>query len=250
METIKVKARQIAPEYQEAPGYWRDDEYIAITGNSNFYGKTFPAFDTWMQNAERLAEEYGAIIDGGYTDADITSAIADYLDMAEQSAAEHLTEWKELLDALIDPRGWCWDDEDAICAALELMTGTPYEFKMIRGSSQRDYNGLYCPKSYAAKDIEVITVDYFNMGTDWEITMPDGDRFCWYDPEFAHDLADTAAHICVMLAGCYGDAAYEIDMDVFNGWTRQAVYETVNSKELFAEECAKAGIIYGEQRAA
>ena len=87
-------------------------------------------------------------------------------------------QWKEILS-----RYEMRTEREAICRALELMTGKAHDYRCIRGCCQSDWQYIFYPADdYTDEAILRFEIEYFNTGTEWEIH--DGET----EPESAEDI--------------------------------------------------------------
>ena len=115
---MKVKAYQVAPEYQESPLYLFDEvpEGLEIYGNRNYIRRTSAKFDEVLD-----CLEYG--------------------DFCEFGISGYKAERLEELCNKYGTRGA--DDEGIIAEALSIVTGQKWEYRQISGSCQSDWNYIY-----------------------------------------------------------------------------------------------------------
>lgn len=112
------------------------------------------------------------------------------------------------------------DEDDALVALLEVMTGEEWKCTIIRGCCQRDWNKLYYPKSFkdCVKDIER---RYFNTGSEWRIEQEgEYDYYhyttAWDNDEIRSEIADVA---CVPVE--------DVQMFEFSGYRQEATYNEI-----------------------
>lgn len=171
---MKMYARQISPEYQESPLFWGDEcfpEDIILTGNRQYNSHTTKAWDR-LSNAEDAADQIRYIQDRSpwacYNT--VTDALNDILtrDDGKGYTTRQVHAWKKLLED--------WQDTEREKAlALELITGTPYDWHEIRGTCQGEWQMLFCPEDWTPEAVQAFEIEYFNMGTEWIIHDEEAD---------------------------------------------------------------------------
>lgn len=193
---MKIKAYQVAPEYQEAP-LWQFDEMpegVEICGNKDYKRHTSATFDEVLECLEY----------GDFSDFEFTGYKAERL--------------KELCNKY-GTRGA--DDEGIIAEALSIVTGQKWECKQISGCCQSDWNYIYYrPDEWTAKALEYFEIEYFNTGNEWRIEDEEGDDMEnvytheWKDDERKREIAENI-----------GVDPDEVTLYLFDGWTKTAKYK-------------------------
>ena len=195
---MKIKAYQIAPEYQESPLYLFDEvlEGLEIYGNRNYIRHTSETFDEVLESLD-----YGDFSDFGFTGC----------------KAERLEE----LCNKYGTRGA--DDEGIIAEALSVVTGQKWEYKQISGSCQSEWNYIYYrPEEWPEKALEYFEVEYFNTGDEWRIEDEEGDDLGsvytheWNDDEQKREIAENI-----------GVDPDDVTLYLFDGWIKTAKYKEV-----------------------
>lgn len=163
---MKYYVAQIEPEYQTPPlfigeEYW--PEGVAVTGNRDFNGHTFPAFDL-LRNVWDVVDAWEDIQERGVWSGwnNITQALNNLVprDDGKGYNTRQVHRWKKLLER--------WDDtEDDRVEALELITGTEYEYTTIRGTCQGEWNIMYHPVPWSREAVWEFEAEYFNTGAEW-----------------------------------------------------------------------------------
>lgn len=231
---IKFYARQVPPEHQTSPlDYWSSRNgldlsepwpEITLTGNGRLRGyetELFQAAERW----EKAADEYINGEEWTGAPATIREALENFWiekQNGKRWTPRELGQWKRLFqDWDRNP----WRDEDARTAeALELMTGRPWDYEELNGCSQGDFIIAFYPKDkYSRKDLEILEIEYFNMGEEWTIYDGDPDDpetdcfsvyvYSWDEDEQRRELASAA--------GCSPE---EIKMQRFAGWSKNPIY--------------------------
>lgn len=195
---MKIKAYQVAPEYQEAP-LWTFDampEGLEIYGNRDYKRHTSATFDEVLKCLEY----------GDFSDFEFTGYKAERL---EELCNKYGT------------RGA--DDEGIIAEALSIVTGQKWKYKQISGCCQSDWNYIYYrPEEWTAKELEYFEIEYFNTGDEWWIEDEEGDDMGsvytheWNDDEKKREIAENI-----------GVDPGEVTLYLFDGWTKTAKYKEV-----------------------
>ena len=192
---MKIKAYQVAPEYQEAP--LSVDEMpefgVEICGNKDYERHTSATFDEVLK-----CLEYG-----------------DFSDF------EFMGYKAERLEELCNKYGTRGaDDEGIIAEALSIVTGQKWEYKQISGCCQSDWNYIYYrPDEWTAKALEYFEIEYFNTGKEWRLEDEEGDDFGnvytheWKDDERKREIAENI-----------GVDPGEVTLYLFDGWIKTAKY--------------------------
>ena len=193
---MKIKAYQIAPEYQESPLYLFDEwlEGLEIYGNRDYIRHTSETFDEVLECLEY----------GDFSDFEFTGYKAERL---EELCNKYGT------------RGA--DDEGIIAEALSIVTGQKWEYKQISGCCQSDWNYIYYRSDeWTAKALEYFEIEYFNTGKEWRLEDEEGDDFGnvytheWKDDERKREIAENI-----------GVDPDEVTLYLFDGWTKTAKYK-------------------------
>lgn len=195
---MKIKAYQVAPEYQEAP-LWQFDtmpEGVEICGNTDYKRHTSATFDKVLECLEY----------GDFSDFEFTGYKAKRM---------------EELCNKCGTRGA--DDEGIIAEALSIVTGQKWKYKQISGCCQSDWNYIYYrPDEWTAKALEYFEIEYFNTGNEWWIEDEEGDDMGsvytheWNDDENKREIAEQI-----------GVNPGEVTLYLFDGWIKTAKYREV-----------------------
>lgn len=192
---MKIKAYQVAPEYQESPLCLFDEvlEGMEIYGNKYYKRHTSATFDEVLE-----CLEYGDFSDFEFT--------------------EYKAERMEELCNKYGTRGA--DDEGIIAEAISIVTGQKWEYKQISGCCQSDWNYIYYrPEEWTAKALEYFKIEYFNTGEEWRIEDEEGDDMGnvytheWNDDEKKREIAENI-----------GVDPGEVTLYLFDGWIKTAKY--------------------------
>lgn len=196
MENVKIYARQINPDYQDA-NIFDDDMYtdIIVKGNNSFGEHNTDLLDIIDDISEDI---YNFAESENITDF---AAEADYEKVAEWLSDHYSTEkhphWTVeelkrfivLADTAINSalKGYSKVEnspENCNATMLSIYTGEKWETSTISGCCQSDWQTIYySTEAHSDKDIEIFESGYFNTGTEWVIHDDD------YIPESPEDIS-------------------------------------------------------------
>lgn len=191
---MKIKAYQVAPEYQEAPAL-EDmvDDSIIITGNDRLNG--------WETDSYKTV--YAAIFEG--------------VNPCEEGE-ENFGKWERLIK---DSTEQAISDDKAICKGLELLTGEKWTYKELHGTSQSDWNGCYYVVNvWTREQLNAVEMEYFNTGMEWIIKDEGGEE---WGNTYTHFLTDEKNR--AEIAAIFGVEPEDVKIYLFDGWTRTANYK-------------------------
>ena len=192
---MKIRAYQVAPEYQESPLWLFDEmpEGVEICGNKDYIRHTSATFDEVLE-----CLEYG--------------------DFSGFEFTEYKAERLEELCNKYGTRGA--DDESIIAEALSIVTGRKWKYKQIFGCCQSDWNYIYYrPEEWTEKALEYFEIEYFDTGKEWRLEDEEGDDFGnvytheWKDDERKREIAENI-----------GVDPGEVTLYLFDGWIKTAKY--------------------------
>ena len=193
---MKIKAYQVAPEYQEAPAL-EDmfDDSIIITGNDRLNG--------WETESYKIV--YAALFEG--------------VNPCEEGE-ENFDKWERLIN---DSTEQAISDDKAICKGLELLTGEKWAYTELYGTTQSDWNGCYYMADiWTREQLDAVEMEYFNMGTEWIIKDEGGEEWGNTYTHFWTDEENRAE-----IASVIGVEPEDVRLYLFDGWTRTANYKEV-----------------------
>jgi hypothetical protein len=220
---MRIYAKQVPPEYQECPFDIANYEGIILTGNRN-YQEYFPK---WAENiGDALTEALDAWHDlqsgSGWYDT-WGEVLADLLpphDRDEYTRAERL-QWIGALELFADKGAR--EENTAICSALSLMTGKPWDWCDLTGNCQGEWiECFFVEGEWHREHLEVLEAEFFNTGTEWQIKEEGDDigyyQYCtgWNDRMIRREIAETT-----------GADEENIVLLKFTGWSQFASYEEV-----------------------
>ena len=195
---MKIKAYQVAPEYQETHLLLSDDiwEGLEIYGNDGYKCRTSTTFDNVLM----------ALNNGTFEDVVVKSDDAARL---ENLAKKYYTPGT--------------DNEAIITEALSIVTGEKWDYKRIHGSCQSDWNYIYYrSEEWTEKALEYFGIEYFNTGDEWRLEDEDGNDFgSIYTHEWRNHEKKTE------IAENMGVDIEDVTLYLFDGWTRTAKYKEV-----------------------
>ena len=192
---MKFKAYQVGPEMQEAPEL-EDFAGLEVIGNRQYESHTSEEFDDIFHE---LA--YGGDFDSW------TIADAD----------------REELAALVDKYGTRGAlDEKILARVLSIVTGQHWEHMEIHGADQSEWQIVYYNSAlWTLGALRCFAMDYFNLGREWRVVGEDGDE-C-----YIYTYSDNVGELLAEIAAAMGTSAENIDMYLFDGWTRSQKYKEV-----------------------
>ncbi|MGN0629530.1 MAG: hypothetical protein ACI4IW_07890 [Oscillospiraceae bacterium] len=242
---MKIYAKQVPPEYQESPAFLFGIEEcfpgVIFDGNDHYTSHTTPEYEQIMQYLNAMA---GAWEDANIYyiyDSDAHDYTKHYKSKPDYTIGEILHEYGFYRN---DGKPWNnkqkhqWrvimenddlSDDEAICAALELMTGKKHDCTTIRGCCQGEWQDIIFPADeYSDNAIEILETEYFNTGSEWIIHDESSDPetpeeisgysvYCygWNADKIRAELADAAGVdpgdvILYEYAGSYTMPKYEL----------------------------------------
>ena len=223
---MKIYAKQVAPEYQESPlymGEWPENVYIF--GNRHFRDHGAEYIENIKNSMYDAADELKRLLRGEFAPGEysLIEILNDFLPTEngrEYSRADRL-KWRALL---LNFDAESIRDDDAITAALELITGDEYDAATIRGCCQGDWNNIIYPAEYGREWLREFEIEYFNMGAEWRIyTDDDENGFYMYTHEWSDDRQRAE------IADAAGADPGDVVLYAFDGWTRTAKYREVGA---------------------
>ena len=225
---MKIYAKQVAPEYQESPLYmeeWPKNVYVFENRYYKDHGGEF--IENLKNSMYDAADELKRLLRGEFAPGEysLKEILNDFLQAEngrEYSRADRLT-WRELLlsfDYYSDI------DDDAITAALELITGDEYDAAQICGCCQGDWNNVIYPAKYGREWLDNFEIEYFDMGDEWRICVgsPDSDDEYYF---YTHEWSDDGKR--AEIADAAGVDPADVVLYVFDGYTRTPEYKVVTA---------------------
>ena len=225
-----IIAKQVPPEYQESPLFLCDcfPENIAVYGNRHYNEHCPEVFNNvWdaLYHGE-LLEAWENINDNGngyyYKWADALNDIVPPSDARGPYTREERKEkWPDIVQRFYYAGYNSYEEDTALCDALELMTGEKWETGTIRGCVQREWQNIAYPvNQWSREALNAFEMEYFNTGTEWVVNYEDTPIrvYCYsYDDE----------QIKTEIAEAVGVDAAEITLYAFDGWSHSAIYVEV-----------------------
>ena len=216
---MKIIAKQIPPEYQESPlflgaEFWPENVFVFGNRDYNQHADVLNELKTALEN---IADVFDDMQHGNGWTNDLNHAI--YCELPEEYRREYArAERLRIVELATEYSNARSDEEnDVLCAALELFTGKTWEHETIRGCCQGDWQEIIYPAEYGREWLAEFEIEYFNTGSEWLI---DPDEDCvsvyahgWHDGQIRAELADAA-----------GTTPENITLLKFAGWNRTAEY--------------------------
>lgn len=169
MNTKKIVAVQVDPEYQESP--LDCDELFpynaAILGNDRM-NEHIPERCEKALEVLRDDSFWGDIEDPERAEyADAADVLGDWLPR-EGGEPYNADECRAFAEQLL--RGDLDDDADALAALMSLVEGKPWKSCTIRGSCQSEWNGLAYPvDEWPDEALSAFECEYWNTGDEWRV---------------------------------------------------------------------------------
>lgn len=211
---MKIYVRQVNPEFQ-GRGIFDNElngvEHINVCGNTDYKEHTsnvFKRVKSALDNGE-LAEAIKDIETDGYYSSfykTITEVFNDLLKRndGKNYSRRQIGKLKQLILKYDDCKSS--EQDHLLVDVLSIVTGEEWDYKMIYGNRQSDWNTVYYPVQYWTKEsLEAFEIIYFNTGSEWIIH--DGDMeptspeeidgltcYCvsWNDDGIKKELAEAA----------------------------------------------------------
>lgn len=225
---MKIYAEQIAPEYQESPLFMEEwPENVYIYGNDVFNNPGEKEIENIKDLLYDAANELICLQAQKYNSYNsFIDIIANHLpapkNKKEYSRADRL-QWRALL---LNFDAGAIRDDDAITAALKLITGDDYNAATIRGCCQGDWNNIIYPAEYGREWLKNFEIEYFNTGAEWRIyeNDPGSDDYYYFYTHAWNDDGQRAE-----LAAAAGVDPADVVLYVFDGYIHTAKYRTVTA---------------------
>ena len=182
-----IYARQIPPEYQESPLYFNDlcfPQDIAVFGNRDF-NEHIPGFFEDIKNEldnATLADDLDSIDVKNNGGSSQYCYYKSYRECINDCIPPHnrdpytdneiQTLRKLINDYQYAPQG-SNTEKEMLCKIISIVTGQTWDYTCIRGCVQSDWNYIYYPDTWTDDMVKRFEVEYFNMGTEWEVHCVD-----------------------------------------------------------------------------
>lgn len=224
-----IYARQIAPEWQESPIFLDGmfPENIVVTGNRDYISRTTAEYDRVLDTLESYAEVLESPREYGYKCA--TEAAIDLLQPVKgKFSTGNIHALKGYFSRY--GTGSSRDDKEIIARVLSLVTGQPWQWSIIRGCCQGDWQEVFYPvNEWSREALAAFETMYFNTGSEWiihdEENTPEGpEEINGYS---CYIVADTEEGIKKELAAVAGCAPSDIVMWAFDEFIRVPQYKAV-----------------------
>lgn len=180
-----------------------------------------------LKTALRRLEKCGGYYSSFYKNA--TQAINDLLepDKARYSTRD-IHALKELVNAYKEAGSR--EENNILCKVLSVVTGRKWDWRIIRGCCQSDWNEIFYPvDDWSREALAAFETMYFNTGSEWiihdEENTPEGpEEVNGYS---CYIVADTEEGIKKELAAVAGCAPSDIVMWAFDEFIRVPQYKAV-----------------------
>lgn len=225
---MKVYAKQVPPEYQQSPLFMEDwPANVFVFGNRDFTDHS-GRLDDIRRGLENIADTFDEMQRGAAwtRNGDLHAAI--WYELPRDSGAGYTrAERLQIVELAIDYCGAMnsSSENDALCAALELVTGQKYEHAQITGSTQSDWNNVIYPAEYGREWLCIFEAEYFNTGDEWEISENAPESIdCYYF--YTHEWSDDGKR--AEIAAAAGVDPGDVILYTFTGWSRTPEYMEVS----------------------
>lgn len=219
MESRKIYARQVPPEYQESPLQQCEEypENVFVFGNRDFFGHRAEEIEEIREALENIA-----------CNIETTSSLAEIIAEYFPAKLTDKNDNRRILRAankLTHPTSDTRDRNEAIADALAVIYPEEFRVCLLRGCCQRDWQWCIYPAAYGDTFREVFEAEYFNTGTEW--TIHDSDDA----PEEPDDI-DGYTMYCTgdpraEIAEAHGVNPADVVLYEFDGYTRRATWKAV-----------------------
>lgn len=222
---MKIFAEQGPPEYQESPLFMEEwPESVYIFGNDHY--KEHGEIEKLKGSLHDAAYELKQLEQGLHArDYSLIEILNDFL-QAENGRIYSRSDRLKWRNLLLSFDGYWNIDNDAITAALELITGDEYDAAQICGCCQGDWNNIIYPTKYGREWLRDFETEYFNTGAEWRITEGDTDSDDAYY-FYTHAWSDDGKR--AEIAAAVGADPADVVLYVFDGYTQTAEYRTATA---------------------
>lgn len=238
---MKIYAKQVPPEYQESPLFlWAGcfPEDIAVYGNRDYNTHLPPVFERVYNALESgdLLEAWEDINDNGhgyyYNWASALVMLVPKDGRNPYTREERKHKWPDIARRYAEASRGSFEEDQALCDALELATGEAWETATIRGNCQGEWQLVCYPvKNWSREALDAFETEYFNTGSEWIIhdgnTEPDGPEgidgfscYChgWRTEDIKKEIAEA-----------YGAIDADVILYEFAGYSRITQYREVTA---------------------
>lgn len=224
---MKIYAKQVPPEYQESPLFMEEwPENVFAFGNRDFVDHSGRLEDI-RRGLENIADIYDDMQRGESWTRNGNLHAAIWYELPRDSGAGYTrAERLRIVETALDYCGAMnsSDENDALCAALELVTGCAWDYAQIAGCVQREWQNVIYPAAYGPEWLQDFETEYFNTGAEWRISENDpesDDNYYFYSHSWSDD--GTRAEI----AAAAGVDPCDVILYTFTGWSRTPEYMEV-----------------------
>lgn len=224
-----IYARQIAPEWQESPIFLDGmfPESIVVTGNRDYISRTTAEYDRVLDTLESSMRKCWKV--PGNTA--INAPRKPPLTYCSRSRVKFSTGNIHALKGYFSRYGTgsSRDDKEIIARVLSLVTGQPWQWSIIRGCCQSDWQEVFYPvNEWGREALAAFEVEYFNTGSEW--IVHEGE----FNPEQngpedieGHSIYCTSYKVQEEIAAYEGVKPEEVKLFEFSGFSRVPVYKAV-----------------------
>lgn len=230
-----IYCKQIPPEYQESRLF--DDErtgtdYINVTGNRHYISRTSPLFDRVLDTLDNgeLSEVLDDMQNGGYYSGSYRNATEAINDLLAPEKARYSTRDIHALKELVKAYAESGKENDILCKVLSVVTGREWEWQIIRGCCQGDWNEIFYPvEEWSREALDAFETMYFNTGEEWVIhdeeNIPEGpEEVNGYSCYTVSGTEEGTRKELAEIAGCSPD---DLVLWAFDGFIQVPQYKAV-----------------------
>lgn len=225
---MKIYAKQVPPEYQESPLFIGEcwPENVFVFGNKWLTDHAGRLEDI-RRGLENIADIYGDMQNGESWIRNGNLHATIWYEMPRDNGTGYTR--AERLQIVQLANNYCncrsYEENDILCAALEIVTGQKYNNATIRGCCQGDWQDIIYPAEYGREWLYDFEMEYFNTGAEWRISENDpenDDNYYMYTHSWSDD--GTRAEIAAAAGVDPGD----VILYQFTGWSRAPEYMEVS----------------------
>ena len=216
----KYLAYQVDPAYQEPPLYFEESffpENISVFGNKSYEERFSEEIKPLMKSLKNDDLEYEL---SGLTKADEEREVLNsWFTGISKLTDEQVNRLASLIRGDMFPR----KRQDVLCGIFSILTGKQYDYQLIRGSFQGDWNYIFFVRDeWTDIGLGNFSTEYFNTGTEWTVHASDEDEddvsvsyytHWWSVKECREEIAD--------MIGCDPE---DIQMFEFAGYVKTPKY--------------------------
>lgn len=204
-----IQARQVPPEYQDPLIDFSIFSELILDGNRNYSSRTTKAYDSVNRG---LLNDLEYI----FYSEDITEKRYIILKSFPPIGRDDYSEDEiDKMLRILDCDNIIVSSKEYITVSLlSIVSGIEYDYAIIHGSCQGEWQSIYYPKTWGDDFVEKFECEYFNEGSEWII---DDNYSCYLHSWDEDDMRQELAEIT-------GESVDNIVMFFFDGWERTAKY--------------------------